>query len=81
MMNQLPKAFAERMTALLGEEAEAFFHTYEEPYCRGVRLNPLKPVDSTLVPGLMERVPWEDSGWYLSGDSPAGALPLHEAGA
>ena len=80
-MNQLPKAFAERMTALLGEEAEAFFHTYEEPYCRGVRLNPLKPVDSSLVPGLMERVPWEETGWYLSGDSPAGALPLHEAGA
>ena len=80
-MNQLPKAFAERMTALLGEEAEAFFHTYEEPYCRGVRLNPLKPVDSALVPGLMERVPWEETGWYLSGDSPAGALPLHEAGA
>ena len=41
-MSQLPKAFAERMIALLGEEAEAFFHTYEEPYCRGVRLNPLK---------------------------------------
>ena len=80
-MNQLPKAFAERMTALLGEEAEAFFHTYEEPYCRGVRLNPLKPVDSALIPGLMERVPWEETGWYLSGDSPAGALPLHEAGA
>ena len=80
-MNQLPKAFAERMTALLGEEAEAFFHTYEEPYCRGVRLNPLKPVDSSLVPGLMERVPWEETGWYLSGDSLAGALPLHEAGA
>ena len=80
-MSQLPKAFAERMTALLGEEAEAFFHTYEEPYCRGVRLNPLKPVDSSLVPGLMERVPWEETGWYLSGDSPAGALPLHEAGA
>ena len=80
-MNQLPKAFAERMTALLGEEAEAFFHTYEEPYCRGVRLNPLKPVDGALIPGLMERVPWEETGWYLSGDSPAGALPLHEAGA
>ena len=80
-MSQLPKAFAERMTALLGEEAEAFFHTYEEPYCRGVRLNPLKPVDGALIPGLMERVPWEETGWYLSGDSLAGALPLHEAGA
>ena len=80
-MNQLPEAFAARMRAQLGEEAEAFFHTYEQPYCRGVRLNPLKPVDSALVPGLGERVPWEKTGWYLSADSAAGALPLHEAGA
>ena len=74
-MNQLPEAFAARMRAQLGEEAEAFFHTYEQPYCRGVRLNPLKPVDSALVPGLGERVPWEKTGWYLSADSAAGALP------
>ena len=80
-MNQLPEAFAARMRAQLGEEAEAFFHTYEQPYCRGVRLNPLKPADSALVPGLKERVPWENTGWYLSADSTAGALPLHEAGA
>lgn len=80
-MNQLPQAFVQRMTALLQDEAAAFLHSYDEPYWRGLRLNPMKRIDPALVPGLMESVPWEPSGYYLDMASNAGALPLHEAGA
>lgn len=80
-MNQLPQAFVERMTVLLQEEAAAFFQTYAEPYCRGLRLNPMKPVNPRLLPGLGEPVPWEEQGYYLDVDSTVGTHPLHEAGA
>lgn len=80
-MNQLPQAFVDRMKEQLQDEAAAFLRSYEEPYQRGIRLNPLKPVDPELVPGLLGNVPWEPSGYYLTLESNAGALPLHEAGA
>jgi len=81
-MNNLPKAFVDRMAVQLGEELPAFLRTYEEPYQRGVRLNPFKPVDDAHLPeGLLETVPWEPTGRYLSMESKAGAEILHEAGA
>lgn len=81
-MNQLPKVFVDRMAAQLQDELPAFLRTYEEPYQRGIRLNPLKAVDETHLPeGLLEAVPWEPTGHYLSLDSKAGADILHEAGA
>ena len=81
-MNQLPKAFVDRMAAQLGDELPAFLRTYEEPYQRGIRLNPMKPVGEANLPeGLLEAVPWEPTGHYLSLDSKAGADILHEAGA
>ena len=81
-MNQLPKVFVDRMAAQLQDELPAFLRTYEEPYQRGIRLNPLKAVDGTHLPeGPLEAVPWEPTGHYLSLDSKAGADILHEAGA
>ena len=80
-MTTLPQAFVERMRVRLGDEAEAFLRSYDEPYRRALRLNPFKPVDAQLIPGLMGPVPWEPQGRMLSLDSVAGALPLHEAGA
>jgi len=81
-MNNLPKAFVDRMAVQLGEELPAFLRTYEEPYQRGVRMNPFKPVDDAHLPeGLLETVPWEPTGRYLSMESKAGAEILHEAGA
>ena len=81
-MNSLPQAFIDRMAAQLGDELPAFLRTYEEPFRRGVRLTPLKPVDAAFLPeGMLERVPWEPTGHYLSLDSRAGAEILHEAGA
>ena len=55
------------------------------PYLRGSRLNAEKPVsDAALeaVGGVEGPVPWYPAlGRYLHRDSPAGADPLHEAGA
>ena len=80
-MNSLPKAFVDRMAAQLGDELPAFLRTYEEPCQRGIRLNPHKRVDADFLPdGLLEPVPWEPTGHYLTLDSKAGADVLHEAG-
>ena len=81
-MNTLPRQFVENMAGRLGDELPAFLRSYEEPYLRGIRLNPLKPIeDSALPEGVGEPVPWEPWGRYLALDSDAGATPLHEAGA
>lgn len=85
MSPALPPAFVSRMRAQLGEEADAYFAAMEMPCLRGLRLNPQKPVsDAALeaVGGVEEPVPWYPAlGRYLRNDSPAGADPLHEAGA
>lgn len=81
-MNSLPKAFIDRMAAQLGDELPAFLSTYEEPYQRGIRLNPMKTVGDDFLPdGILTPVPWEPTGYYLSLESKAGADILHEAGA
>ncbi len=81
-MNSLPKAFIDRMAEQLGSELPAFLRTYEEPWQRGIRLNPMKPVDAAHLPeGMLEPVPWEPTGFYLTQASKAGADILHEAGA
>ena len=79
-MTALPKAFVERMAQRLGSELEAFLAAMEQPYQRGVRFNPMKPAEM-LPDGLLDPVPWEPNGRYLTLESLAGALPLHEAGA
>ena len=81
-MSNLPQAFIDRMAAQLGDELPAFLRTYEEPYQRGIRLSPGKPVAAEALPeGLLEPVPWEPTGFYLDMASRAGADILHEAGA
>ena len=85
MSFELPPAFADRMCAQLGEEAEAYFAALERPYLRGLRLNPQKPVSEAAleaVGGVEGPVPWNAAlGRYLHQDSLAGSDPLHEAGA
>ncbi len=78
-MMDLPQAFIDRMAAQLGDELPAFLRSYDEPYQRGIRLNPFKP--AALPEGALAPVPWEPTGRYLSLDSRAGADILHEAGA
>ena len=85
MSFELPPAFADRMCAKLGEEADAYFAALERPYLRGLRLNPQKPVSEAAleaVGGVEGPVPWNVAlGRYLHQDSLAGSDPLHEAGA
>jgi len=79
---KLPEAFIARMRAQLGMHADAYFSALEEPYLRGVRLNPRKAVHAEKVEGIGDAVPWNaPMGHYLSMDSAAGLDPLHEAGA
>lgn len=81
-MNSLPKAFVERMAEQLGSELSAFLCTYEQPYQRGIRMNPLKKANVDDWPeGILAPVPWEPTGFYLTQESKAGAEILHEAGA
>lgn len=79
----LPTAFVRRMQEQLGPDAAAYFASLEEPWHRGLRLNPQKPLpaDHPLHRDLLEPVPWHEGGWYLSNESLLGAHPLHEAGA
>ena len=83
MMNHpLPQAFVDRMRAQLGGEADAYFAALDEPYQRGIRMNPRKPFNLSLADGVLEAVPWNSRhGRYLTMDSAAGLDPLHEAGA
>ena len=78
----LPEAFIARMRTQLGAHADAYFSALEEPYLRGVRLNPRKPVKPEMLDGFGDPVPWNAAcGRYLAMDSAAGLDPLHEAGA
>jgi 16S rRNA C967 or C1407 C5-methylase (RsmB/RsmF family)/NOL1/NOP2/fmu family ribosome biogenesis protein len=79
-MTELPQAFVFQMAAQLKGETAAFLHTYEEPYQRGIRMNPYKKA-SNLPEGCLEKVPWEENGFYLSTESTAGSDVLHDAGA
>lgn len=85
MSQALPPAFVSRMRAQLGDEADAYFAALEQPFQRGLRLNPQKPVspDALAATGAAgDPVPWyPDLGRYLPLESAAGADPLHEAGA
>lgn len=80
MSAPLPEAFIKRMAAQLGDELPAFLSAMEQLPQRGIRLNPLKLADIDC-PGLLDPVPWEPTGYYLTPESDAGAVPLHECGA
>ena len=82
MFYPLPEAFIARMRAQLGSHADAYFSALNEPYLRGLRLNPRKRIAEEAVEGLGGPVPWNAAlGRYLAQESAAGLDPLHEAGA
>ena len=57
-MTELPQAFLSQMAAQLKGEMAAFLRTYDEPYQRGLRVNPWKR-PTRLPEDCGERVPWE----------------------
>jgi 16S rRNA C967 or C1407 C5-methylase (RsmB/RsmF family)/NOL1/NOP2/fmu family ribosome biogenesis protein len=79
----LPAAYVERMTSLLGAEAEAFFFSYDRPARPGLRVNPLKITSEEFhqrSPWPLESIPWCEEGFYLPEGAPAGKHPWHAAG-
>lgn len=86
-MTHLPEAFIEQMKMQLGEDAEAFLHSYERPRVQGLRINPGK-IDVRNAPALepivklfrLEPVPWCETGFYYSEDTKPGKHPYHAAG-
>ncbi len=79
----LPAAYIERMTTLLGDEADAFFASYDRPARPGLRVNTSKisPAEfQRRSPWPLEPVPWCSNGFYLPEDAPAGKHPWHAAG-
>ena len=75
MIEQLPKAFLERMKEMLGEEYDAFLKSYEAPRQFGLRVNTLKiSVEEFLKqsPFHLTPVPWTKNGFYYEeADRPA----------
>ncbi|WBS99764.1 RsmF rRNA methyltransferase first C-terminal domain-containing protein [Lacticaseibacillus paracasei] len=59
---QLPEAFKEKYTRLLGDEAAAFLATFEAPAESGFRRDPAKPWP--LDESLTEPIPWSPWGYY-----------------
>ena len=75
MIEQLPKAFLERMKTMLGKEYEDFLKSYEAPRQFGLRVNTLKiSVEEFLKqsPFHLTPVPWTKNGFYYEeADRPA----------
>ncbi|OAO89118.1 hypothetical protein AXX17_ATUG04360 [Arabidopsis thaliana] len=87
-MTALPAAFVDRIRNQLGSEAEAFFHSYEEPRTYGLRLHPDKLVRegrTELLPELerqfgLKPIPWCPDGYYYDSEARPGRHPYHAAG-
>ncbi|WP_412990356.1 RsmB/NOP family class I SAM-dependent RNA methyltransferase [Pediococcus siamensis] len=61
---QLPTAFIQKYTELLGEEAPAFLAAFEEQPTRGFRVNPLKGGQTPTAHTLKEPVQYCSFGYY-----------------
>ena len=80
----LPVEFTERMKMLLGDEYDAFIHSYEEPRHFGLRVNTLKCDPEKFertAPFTLTRVPWILQGCYYVKESNAARHPYYNAGA
>jgi len=82
----LPPTFIERMHILLGDEADAFFRSYEEPRTYGLRLNPLKldarPAVREQLTALfgLQPLPWCTDGFRYRESERPGRHLYHMAG-
>lgn len=92
--NELPRAFLDRMQAMLGKEYEAFLAGFERETYRALRVNPLKWADQNPPkwtdsrgsgqegqPFHLTPVSWEGHGYYYDPSDQPGRHPYHEAGA
>ncbi len=83
-MIDLPIKFKERMTALLGDEADAFFASFEQDPVRSLRWNTLKGEDGLAEPGIasfpVTPLPYRPHGYVFENEH-IGSTWLHRAGA
>lgn len=80
----LPKAFTERMQAMLQEEYGDFLAAYEKERRYGLRFNPLKTDKETFVkrmPFMLSPVKWAEEGFYYKPEQQPGKHLFHELGA
>ncbi|MDX5320806.1 MAG: rRNA methyltransferase [Bacteroidota bacterium] len=59
---ELPKAFQERIKSQLPQEADFLFSALQEDSPVSIRKNPFKGLS---IPESIERIPWNDKGYYL----------------
>lgn len=86
-MIRLPPEYVKKMKSWLGDEAEPFLRSYEQPRTHGLRLNPLKiAADDASIRSELTRlfglapVPWCATGYYYVEDVRPGKHPYHAAG-
>ena len=79
----LPSRLCRADDLAAGDEAEAFFASYDRPARPGLRVNSFKITPEEFQkrsPWPLEPVPWCTNGFYLPEDAPAGKHPWHAAG-
>jgi NOL1/NOP2/sun family putative RNA methylase len=81
---KLPERFMTKMSDLLKDEADAFFHTYTKEKASGLRINPIKISSEEwerLSPFSLQKIPFVQNGYYYDPeiDQP-GKHPYHAAG-
>lgn len=79
----LPEEFLIRMQHMLGDEYGDFLKSYNNENKHSLRINPLKKNalhNEQSVPFELEKVAWEENGYYYSSEQQPGKHPYHEAG-
>lgn len=81
---ELPAAFKTKYQQLLGDQADAFFASFDQPANSGFRINPMRPIPDDL--DLTDPVPYTKWGYYgkVSGhtlDHQSGAVYSQEPSA
>lgn len=81
----LPEAFLQKMSKLLGEEYDAFLRSYEKERVQGLRFNLWKGTLEDMVKENRQRfdlteIPWCREGFYYRQETRPGRHPYHEAG-
>ena len=79
----LPDAFTEKMKAILGNEYEDFFNSYQEPRKVGLRVNTAKISPDKfehIAPFGLKKIPWIPNGFYYREEDLPSRHPFYYAG-
>jgi len=79
----LPKAYQERMQQLLENEYEAYIESFEVPFQRGLRVNPVKLGNNRIedmFDEALQPIKWAPYGYYIDEENKASSSPLYYGG-